>query len=157
VIDRHREDLRAWLTWVDATRSSSDAQRYAHYAQAQFDGHVAFDYAIRERDALVGSIGLHGIDWSNRHAEIGYWLAPEGRGRGIVTRACHALTTHAFARLELHRLEIRCVIENVRSRAVAERLGFRFEGTLREAYYLHDGFRDLALYAMTASEWTGRG
>jgi ribosomal-protein-serine acetyltransferase len=156
IVERHRPELRTWLTWIDATRTSGDALRYAQYAQAQFESHVAFDYAIREHGVLVGSIGVHGIDWSSRHAEIGYWLSPEARGRGIITRACRALTTHAVARLDLHRLEIRCVTENARSRAVPERLGYRFEGTLAEAYYLHGSFRDIALYATTATLWRSR-
>jgi len=153
LVERHRADLRQWLTWIDATRSAGDAVRYAQFAQAQFDAQVAFDYTIRQRDAITGSIGLHAIDWGSRHAEMGYWLAPPARGSGVVTRACHALTSHAFARLGLHRLEIRCVVDNTRSRAVAERLGYVFEGTLAEAYLLHGGFRDIALYAMTLTRW----
>jgi RimJ/RimL family protein N-acetyltransferase len=55
--------------------------------------------------------------------------------------------------MSLHRIEIRCVVENERSRRVAQGLGYTLEGILAEAYYLHGNFRDLALYAMTASRW----
>jgi ribosomal-protein-serine acetyltransferase len=50
-------------------------------------------------------------------------------------------------------LEIRCVVENAKSRAVAERLGYTLEGILKEAYLLHGHFRDLALYAMLPEHW----
>jgi len=152
IVEKHRNDLRRWLTWIDATRSASDVRRYAQYAYAQFERHSAFDYSIRESGALVGAIGLHSIEWENRCAQMGYWLSPEARGRGIVTRAAAALTSYAFGRLDLHRVEIRCVVENADSRAVAERLGFAYEGILSEAYHLHGQFRDIALYAMTATQ-----
>jgi ribosomal-protein-serine acetyltransferase len=151
IVERHRADLRRWLTWVDATHTSTDVRRYAQYAHAQFERHSAFDYSIRENDKLVGAIGLHSLEWENRSAQMGYWLSPEARGRGIVTRAAAALTSYAFGRLDLHRVEIRCVVDNRSSRAVAERLGYAFEGVLTEAYCLHGEFRDIALYATTAS------
>ncbi|GAC1303508.1 MAG: GNAT family protein [Vulcanimicrobiaceae bacterium] len=147
LVERDRADLRAWLPWIDSARTLGEIRRYAQYADAQMQARVAYDYGIYANDALVGAIGLHAIDYSNRSTAIGYWLAPAMRGRGIVTRAARRLVAHAFADLELHRLEIRCVVENVASRNVAERLGFAFEGTLSQAYYLHGRFRDLALYA----------
>jgi len=157
LVERNRTELRAWLMWIDATRTLGDAVRYAQFAQAQFDSHLAFDYAIRRNGELVGSIGLHGIDWGNRRSEIGYWLAPNARGFGVISRAVRALTTHAFTRFDLHRLEIRCVTDNAKSRAVAERLGYAFEGTLAEAYYLHGAFRNIALYSMTVGKWRANG
>jgi len=156
LIERHRASLGEWLTWLDATRSVGDARRYAQFAQVQFESRVAFDYAMRSGSAIVGAIGIHGLDWAHRSAQMGYWLAPEARGRGIVTRAAAALTTHAFAHLDLHRLEIRCVVENERSRAVAERLGYVHEGTLGEAYLLHGRYRDISLYGMTERAWALR-
>lgn len=154
IVERHRTALQEWLTWLDATRSVADVRRYAQFAEAQFEQHAAFDYAIRYRGTLCGSMGLHNIDWTSRTAHAGYWISPEFRGLGIVTRAVARLTTLALTRLELHRLEIRVVTENEKSRAVAERLGYRFEGILREAYALQGRFRDLALYAMLAGEWS---
>jgi ribosomal-protein-serine acetyltransferase len=150
IVENHRLDLRRWLTWVDATHSATDMRRYAQYAYAQFERHSAFDYSIRENGKIVGAIGLHSLEWDNRCAQMGYWLSPDARGRGIVTRAAAALTSYGFGRLDLHRIEIRCVVENAASRGVAERLGYTFEGILHEAYYLHGRFRDIALYATTA-------
>jgi len=153
LVDTHRAHLREWLGWVDGTRNTGDMRRYAQYAEAQFESRLAFDYAISVGGAIAGSIGLHALDWSNRNAQIGYWLAPTARGRGAVTRACATLVTFALRQLALQRLEIRCAVANARSRAVPERLGFLYEGTLVEAHALHGQFHDLALYATTASRW----
>jgi ribosomal-protein-serine acetyltransferase len=154
ILERHRADLREWLTWVDAARNVAEVRRYAQFAQAQFETHVAFDYAIRAGGVIAGSIGLHGLDWASRKGEIGYWLSPDARGTGLVTRAARALVTHGLTHLQLHRIEIHCVVENAASRAVPERLGFALEGVLSEAYRLHARYRDIALYATTATRWT---
>jgi ribosomal-protein-serine acetyltransferase len=155
LMERHRAALREWLTWIDATKTLAEVRRYAQFAQAQYETHAAFDYAIRSRGELVGSMGLHGLDWASRSAEIGYWLSPDARGAGIVTRSARGLISYALARLDLHRIEIRCVVENERSRAVPVRLGLELEGILAEAYLLHGRFRDIALYATTATRWVG--
>ena len=156
LVERHRTALGEWLTWIDATRSLSDARRYAQFAQVQFESRVAFDYTIRAGGQIVGAIGIHGIDWAHRNAQIGYWVSPDASGRGIATRAAAAITAIGFGHHDVHRLEIRCVVENARSRAVAERLGFAHEGTLREAYFLHGRYRDISLYAMTERAWLAR-
>jgi len=153
LVDAHRKALNEWLTWIEATFSVEDARRYARFAQSQFEQLSGFEYSVRERGAIVGGIGLYHIEWASRLAHLGYWLGPNARGRGLVTRAGAALTTYAFEELHLHRLEIRCVVENVKSRAVAERLGYALEGTMKDAYLLHGRFRDLALYAMLAERW----
>jgi ribosomal-protein-serine acetyltransferase len=70
-----------------------------------------------------------------------------------MSRACAALVTHAFRNLLLHRVEIRCAVDNGRSRAIPERLGFLLEGTLAGAHVLQGQFCDIALYAMTAPRW----
>ncbi len=153
LIDANRAALREWLGWVDATRTAGDVRRYARYAEAQFESRVGFDFAIRYNGRAAGAIGLHALDWSNRSAQIGYWLAPAECGRGTMSRACAALVTYAYRDLLLHRVEIRCAVKNQRSRAVPERLGFRFEGTLAGAHVLQGAFHDIALYAMTAPRW----
>jgi len=153
LVDAHRDDLRCWLDWIDATRTLADSRRYAHFAAAQFVDRTSFAYAIEVAGRIVGSIGIHDLDWANRNGALGYWLAPPWRGRGIMTRACVALTTEAFREVGLERLEIRCALENHASRAVAERLGFAHEGNLARAHALHGDFLDVALYAKTAESW----
>jgi ribosomal-protein-serine acetyltransferase len=53
----------------------------------------------------------------------------------------------------LHRVEIQAAVDNRRSRAIPERLGFREEGVRREAERIGERYNDLAVYAMLASEW----
>ncbi|MFJ8895741.1 GNAT family N-acetyltransferase [Leifsonia sp. NPDC102414] len=92
-------------------------------------------WAIRESEdgELIGMIGLDGI--RDGEAEIGFWLAPEARGRGLMTAAVALAIDHAFAPepsgLGLERLVWRAFVGNAASASVARRAGFRFEGTRR--------------------------
>ena len=90
----------------------------------------------------------------NRRVEIGYWLGREYEGRGIMTDACRAVITHLFRELELHRVEIRCAVGNLRSAAIAKRLGFTLEGTQREAQLVGGQYHDLFVYGMLRQDWT---
>lgn len=153
VIDRNRAHLRRWLPWVDATKSIDDEQAFItrDLARRKTDG--AFHCAIFENGALVGGIGLHSIDPPNRKAEIGYWLDEAHQGKGIITRACRDLVTHLFSDMNLHRVSIYCGVENHRSRAVPQRLGFWQEGIHRDAEWVNDHFIDLVCYAMLKPTW----
>ena len=70
-----------------------------------------------------------------------------------MTRAVRTLVDHAFGVWDLHRVEIQAAVNNHRSRAIPERLGFREEGVLREAERIGDRWNDLAVYAILAPEW----
>ena len=69
-----------------------------------------------------------------------------------MTAACQEVVTHAFTTLDLHRVAIRCAIENRRSRAIPERLAFSQEGVARDGEWLYDHFVDLAVYSKLRSD-----
>lgn len=153
VVDENRAHLRRWLPWVDATRSVADSAGFIHATLGQFARSESLAVGIFTQGVLAGSIGYHAIDWANRRTSLGYWLAAPYQGRGLMTRAVRAMTTHAFVSLGLHRMEIRAAVENARSRQVAERAGYRHEGTCRGAEWLTDRFVDHAVYGVLATEW----
>jgi RimJ/RimL family protein N-acetyltransferase len=80
---------------------------------------------------LLGSTGLHRLNWEVRRFEIGYWIRQSEQGKGYVSEAVNALTRFAFDTLEARRVEIRCDSHNLRSLKVMQRLGFEQEGLLR--------------------------
>lgn len=84
---------------------------------------------------VVGAVGA-GIDAPDRSAAVGYWTAPEARGRGITTRATRRLCRWLLDDLGLHRLELHAAATNAASNAVAARLGFSLEGTMRDGMVL---------------------
>jgi ribosomal-protein-serine acetyltransferase len=152
-VEREREHLRPWLPWVESTRTEEDTLSFIRSVLAQFAENRGFAAGIWNGTRLAGTIGVHRIDWLNRRVEIGYWLGREYQGRGIMTEACRVVVTHLFSELELQRVEIRCTVENARSAAIAKRLGFTLEGTLRQAQFAAGRYRDTLLFAMLRQDW----
>jgi len=152
-IDRNREHLRQWLPWVDATRTVEDALAFIRSSLEIFAAHQGFTTAIWYRDQVAGVVGTHRIDWRNRRAELGYWLAREFEGRGVVTDACRLFIIRLFDEMDLNRVEIRCAAGNTKSIAIPRRLGFKLEGTLRDAELVNGRYHDLLVYGMLKSEW----
>lgn len=107
----------------------------------------------REDDRLMGAITLDNIRRGPaQSAQVGYWIGPDFARKGYMTEALTAVVDHAFARLDLSRLEAACLPENVASRALLDRAAFRHEG-VAEAYLQIDGrWRDHVLYARLRSD-----
>ena len=101
----------------------------------------------------VGSIGFHIWDKIDRKASIGYWLSEDFQGKGIITDSVRALIKYGFEQMNLNRIEVRCAVENTKSRAIPERLGFKNEGTCRQSEWLYDHLVDLVVYSLLAEEW----
>ena len=80
---------------------------------------------------LLGGIGVR---WSEDVAEIGYWVREDARGQGVTTRAL-ALATKLALEQGAARVQLRADIENLPSRRVAEKVGFKAEGVLRSAHW----------------------
>lgn len=153
--DRSRCHLRQWLPWLDDTNNVNNTRQYIKESRDSFARHKSMNTAIVYKDEIVGVAGFNEFDWNNRSGSIGYWLDNHYTGRGIIVRSVGALTNFAFTELKMNRVEIRAAKENIKSRAVAERLGFQLEGFIREGEWLYDHFVDHAVYGMLAREWEG--
>lgn len=153
LIDSNRGDLRDWAPWVDKTLGPQDSAVFIQSALEQHHNGTGLHAGIWQDGRLAGGIGYVNIDVNNRRAMIGYWLAKSYRGRGIVTRATMAMLDVAFHNLLLNRVEIYCGVNNLKSRAIPERLGFKPEGILRQYEWVNDHYVDLVAYGMLASEW----
>lgn len=153
LIDRNRAYLRQWLPWLDMEQSPADTLRFIRFVRDQQLRNESLNLCIRYRGALCGVIGFHRFDWVNRATSVGYWLAEDFQGKGIMIRSCKAMVDFAFRNFMFHRVEIRCATGNLKSRAIPERLGFREEGMIREAEWLYDHFVDLIVYGMLSPEW----
>jgi ribosomal-protein-serine acetyltransferase len=159
LMDGDRTRLGVRLPWVPLTRTVSDTTRFIEGSierrNVASGGDGSGDWAIVDTSGtarrIVGVIGLHRTNLPYRRTAIGYWVAGEFEGRGFVTRSVEAVTTHCFA-VGLHRVEVHAATDNHRSRAIPERLGFRLEGELRAAEWIHDQPVDHAIYARLATD-----
>ncbi|MEU6355575.1 GNAT family N-acetyltransferase [Streptomyces sp. NPDC047072] len=96
---------------------------------------------------VLGLAAWIGVDLGRGHAEIAYWVLPAGRGTGLAVEAARRLTRWALDDLGLHRLTLCHAVANPASCRVAEKAGFRLEGTLRSALLHADGWHDQHLHA----------
>jgi ribosomal-protein-serine acetyltransferase len=124
LIEANRPYLSRWLPWA-AGQTIEHTVDFIGRSREQLTANDGFQAALIVDEELVGVVGYHGVDWNNRRTAIGYWLSEERQGRGTMTAAVRLLTEHALSVWELNRVEIRAAVENRRSRAIPERLGFR--------------------------------
>jgi ribosomal-protein-serine acetyltransferase len=146
--DENRAYLRRWLPWVDHCNSPTDTRKHieATLRQAEEGSRLALN--LWHQGRIVGVTGYCELFKDNRTGHIGYWLGEAHGGKGLMTASVRALVDYGFRELGLNRQIIAAASGNLRSRAVAERLGFSLEGIAREAEWLYDHFVDHAVYAL---------
>jgi ribosomal-protein-serine acetyltransferase len=152
VVVANREHLAPWMPWV-AGYTLSGARDFIATALRQIADDDGMQTVIVDGGGIAGCVGVHRINWGNRSTSVGYWLAADRQGRGLMTRAVRAYVEQAFGPWDLQRISIEAAPENTRSRAVAERLGFREEGVLRQAERVGDRMLDHVVYGLLAEEW----
>ncbi|MBO9129682.1 GNAT family protein [Bacillus sp. 165] len=117
---------------------------------------IRWAIARKEDDILMGTIGFH--NWSKLHyrAEIGYEIAKEYWGQGIMTEVLHPVISYGFRQMNLNRIGATVRKENYASRKVLEKLDFLEEGALQEYQYYLGYFYDLLMYGLVKSRYRRR-
>jgi len=126
-------EIPRWTT-VPSPYTEAHARAWPAEARAQAEAGTALNLlAVDAQDRLLGAVGLPRVDRARSVGEVGYWMAPWARGRGLCARAVRLLREHALdpGGLGLARLELLAHPDNRASRAVAERAGFTATGELR--------------------------
>lgn len=143
--------------WLPLPRPYTlDAARafVSEFAPAMLESGLGIVRAIDVDGRLAGCIDLKHTDWRARTTEVGYWVAPWGRGLGLAGRATRVLAEWALLERGLERVELRAATGNVASQRAAEAAGFVREGVLRSAGFTHDGRVDLVAYSLVCSDLT---
>jgi ribosomal-protein-serine acetyltransferase len=152
LIQRNKAYLNAWID-VEAYEGSQETLKiYVKQRLFQYANDEGYHLGIWYQDTLIGIIDYR-PNQKNLTVELGYWLDEEHQGKGIVTQACRTMIQHAFEERHMLKIVISCAIDNLRSRAVAERLGFLQEGILRQVVRLHDRSVDCVFYGLLIDEW----
>jgi ribosomal-protein-serine acetyltransferase len=152
-IDRARPNTDPWIPWAALSTDLESARRVLQgYAdrQAADTGRI---YGIWLDGALVGGTMLVHFDTKLGNCEIGVWAEAAGQGRGLISAAVRLLIDYALIERGLHRVEWINSTLNLRSRAVAERLGMRLDGVLREGFAYNGIRHDKEVWSMLAPEW----
>jgi ribosomal-protein-serine acetyltransferase len=153
-VQKNLEHLKPWMPWAVDDYSTEHARTWIDTSQNAIDG--SFNLIIFEGQQMLGTIGIHELSTIHRHTSMGYWIDKDLVGKGIITRCCRVLLDHLFGTMELNRVQINTNVENVRSRAIPERLGFTQEGVLRKIELVEGEFRDWAVYGLLKGEWQAK-
>ncbi|PLX05908.1 MAG: N-acetyltransferase [Marinilabiliales bacterium] len=147
-IDSQREYLGEWLPFVEDTKEISYTQDFVDSVIESMDRTQDYIFTIRYDSKFAGIIGFKGTDSQNKKTEIGYWLAQEFQGKGLVSRAVKILTEFAFGPMNMNRVQIKVAVKNYKSKNIPERLGYKLEGIERNGELLTGGiFTDLYVYS----------
>lgn len=139
--------MRFWDA-LPATGIAETASRIRRSKEVSPEWHAAFAVALRTGDQVVGMVNYHARVPLNRRLAVGWIIATPWRRQGIMHEAVSALLDHCFDALDSHRIEARIEPGNLASATLAERLGFRFEGLMRDWLVVDGHPRDMRLYAL---------
>lgn len=109
---------------------------------------------IDEQERLIGVIYLLNIDHLNRTADFGIFIGEKlDRGKGYGREATKKILKHAFNNLNLNRIALRVIPNNMRAIKLYESVGFKQEGILRQALFKNGKYIDLIIMSLLKEDW----
>lgn len=160
--DWHRVRVASheWLVQWDATVPPGVVQQPRTFADVirslrrQARDGTALPFVIEVDGEFAGQVTVSNIArGSAQMASIGYWIAHDHAGRGIVPHAVRLVIDHCFTAVRLHRVEICVRPENTNSLRVVEKLGLHEVGYAPRLLHISGAWRDHRVFAVTSEEW----
>lgn len=146
-----REFLKPWEpTWAPDHLSRKSFTNRVYWAQRSINNDSAVPlFLIRREDkALLGAITLDNIRRGPAQAgTCGYWIGEVHARKGYMVEALTAVVHYAFTDLQLSRIESACLPENIASRGVLEKCGYKYEGVAQSYLQIDGRWRNHVLYA----------
>ena len=177
LLERNRDRLRPWIhpsalpltpeaTRIYTTECAFGQLHNPLYELSQFEvddekwsfvpASLPMEMGVWVADRLAGVITLFRPNGYGSTAEVGYWIGTEWEGKGIITRCVCALMDYAIADLGIDRFVIGCAVNNLRSRAIPERLGYRLIETVPQGEVVGDYVYDRVIYEIQSADWRER-
>ena len=144
------EYITRYLAWEHKNYALEDARGWIESRSAMWERGEQYSflvYSVKDGQFL-GSMDIDRIENINKIANLGYWIGQEVANRSIATTAAEMVVKFAFRELKLNRLEIITDIANIASRRVAEKLGAKKEGILRNRFFHHDQIHAAVMYSL---------
>jgi ribosomal-protein-alanine N-acetyltransferase len=151
-------ELSKMMSW-SAHTERAQTHDFIRMVNAGLTAATGVAWAIEFDGRAAGCISLESLvfalrAWRIDRAELGYWIAPPLWGKGLITEAAHAVIGCGFERIGLHKVTVGCIAENVGSRRVIEKLGFRPVGRLEDDVWRDGRWWSVLRFELTASEWS---
>ncbi len=144
----NHEYLSQWLSWPYFCKTEAEFYAFIQHSLHNYADNKSMTCAVEYEGSIVGNMGFNTINHDTKKVEIGYWLAADMQGKGIITRSCQYLIDYAFSHLNMNKVEISAAVDNAASRAVCERLGMELEGVITNAEKVGDRILTHAIYGL---------
>jgi ribosomal-protein-alanine N-acetyltransferase len=146
------------MSW-EAHRDKAETRAFLEHGTASREPQTGVAWAIEHAGATVGSIALMGITWQHAawrvdRAELGFWLGTELWGKGLMTEAARHVLLFGFDSIGLHKITTGCLEQNIGSRRVLEKVGFRLVGRRDEDVWRDGAWHAHLRYELTAAQWS---
>lgn len=147
-------EVSRFVTW-DVHRAVADSISFIRASLTQYDENNCGPWGIvfKENNKLIGTISFMGWNHLQNNAEIGYAMSSDYWNKGIMTEAMKVSLTFGFNKMNLHRIQARCLTDNFASEKVMQKCGMKFEGILREAIIKDGNYHDLKVYSILRNEF----
>lgn len=149
--------LRPWMSWVSDDYAVKDSRAWIEAQPSNWKEGVHYGFLIADADrsgdeAILGVCGLGQPNDVHRFANLGYWVRSGRRGQGIAGRATRLVAAFGFRRLDLVRVEIVVSVGNDASLRVAQKVGARREGVLRNRIVVRDVVHDAVMHSLVPAD-----
>ncbi|HXC98185.1 MAG TPA: GNAT family protein [Verrucomicrobiae bacterium] len=148
------ENLCRWMVWCHPGYTLEECAAFVSTCDTKWERGESFSFVIYDlRDGtFLGSAGLSQINRTHRVANLGYWVRSSQAGRGIATSAVRLAARFGLQELGFNRLDIIVPLGNRSSQRVAEKVGAKQEGILRNRLVLQGKPLDAVLYSLVAED-----
>jgi len=153
LVEENRKYLSEYLTWVEKTKNSEQIYDNIKKALIDFSEKKSVDYVIREGDEIIGRISIWLNNENTNTYEIGYWIIAKKSKKGITTSCVKEIMKVGIEYMNVEKFEIICVAENIGSNKIAKKIGYKLEGTKRNAKRVNNIMHDMNEYGMLKSEY----
>lgn len=126
------KDISKWMSSVPYPYSINDAKSWIKkkIKSENNKNPTSISFVIVIGNEVVGTISLNNLK-QNHKAEVGYWLAKKCHGKGLMTEILQTVVSFAFKKLKLKRIQAIIYEQNIGSKKVCERNGFKVEGFMK--------------------------
>ncbi len=152
--------LKPWEpVWDEGSLTEEYYERRLRRQVREWNGDQCYPFLIvlNDGDRIIGAINVNNVArGAAQFASLGYWIDESRQRHGYMTEAGRLIVTRAFTGLKLHRLCAACLPENVRSRSLLTKLGFKEEGFAPRYIQIDGLWRDHVLYGLPFEDWEKR-
>ena len=143
-------EMSPWMPWCHADYSIEESQAWVESRAEAWAKGTQYDFVITDaRDgSFLGGCGLSRIDQANQIANLGYWVKTSRTKRGVASATVRLLGQFGLGKLKLNRIEIMAAVGNKASQRVAEKVGAKREGILRNRIVIRDQVYDAVMFSL---------